>query len=107
MFHCSAIFILGCAQAALSQTKAEISAERKERRAKAQAHKKKLAKKKNNLWDILLRYQDFGVGKTLRRSIWPPEHQTFWTITRVTMRKMVPSARAPLHPLTCAGACQG
>ena len=71
------------------QTKEEIAAERKERKQKAVAHKKKLAKKKRNFWDITSRYQDYGLGKTLRRSIWPPEYQTFWTISRVSMKKTV------------------
>lgn len=71
------------------QSKEEIAAERKERKAKAIVHKKKLAKKKRNLWDLAMRYHDYGVGKTFRRSIWPPENQTYWTITRVNMKTMV------------------
>ena len=86
---------MGCvtflSEHSLAQSKEQIAAERKERKIKTVANVKKRAKKRRNYWDIAMRYKDYGVGLMFRRSIWPPENQTFWTITRVRMRTMVRS----------------
>lgn len=71
------------------QSKEEIAAERRERKAKENERKIKLAKKKRNFWDIAARSKDYGVGLQMRRSIWPPENQTFWTVKRVTIKNTV------------------
>jgi len=41
---------------------------------------------KKNLWDHIFRDQDLAIGKRFRRTLWPPETHTYFTVTRVQLK---------------------
>jgi len=86
----SAVSILAQAAEKPKKTAAQKKEEKMKRKEKKLAKiTKNISKNRFNFWELLARFPDFGIGKRVRRTLWPIESHTYFTITRVDVKQLV------------------
>jgi hypothetical protein len=70
--------------------KQRLQEKKKQALEKAKAKGQKERSQRRNFWDIVTKFEDYGKGMKLRRSIWPPAANTYWTLTRVALENYNP-----------------